>query len=318
MEKSVKEIHKDRIKLYNSSIENHKKYIDPSTGLFAVEHVENRACPVCSSDKSETIFSKEGGTYVICSKCRMVYINPVFTDAALTDYYQNNHAVQSEIVENDQDFYVSLYSKGLDSIEKNIKNRSAILDIGCSSGVFLDLALKRGWKTNGVELNEKEAEYASKKQHTIHNKLLQDVVFDVKFDAITMWDVFEHIKDGAYYLNYMKNLLSDGGVIFLQVPSSDSLAAKMLREKCNMFDGLEHVNLYGVKSLELLCERCGLKILGLTTVIPEIGVMNNYLNYDDPYLGGTDNKTNIPNVIDDKKLLDNLQGYKIQAVIGVK
>ncbi len=317
MSKTVKEIHEKRSILYNTSIDNHKKYINQDTGLFQSEFVEYRKCPVCGNSNDSKVFEKEGGIYVKCEDCTMVYLNPVFTDDALTDYYTNNHALQSEIVENDQEFYLSIYNKGLDCIEKENTNKKKILDIGCSSGVFLDLAKKNEWQTFGVELNQKEAEFALQKGHNIYNKLLEDIAFDIKFDTITMWDVFEHLKDGEYYLNLMKNLLTKKGNIFLQIPTSDSLAAKILREKCNMYDGLEHVNLYGVETIKKLANKCGLEVLSIQTVISEIGVINNYLNYDEPYLGSTLNRTYIPNLVNEEVLHANLQGYKIQVVLGV-
>ena len=315
MNQTVKELHEKRMKLWNTSIGSHKKYINMETGIFKEEFVEYRHCPVCSKDNYRAIFSKEGGTYVKCLGCGMVYINPVFTDDALKDYYEKNHSVQAQIVEEGDSFYKKIYTQGLDSIESVCKPGN-ILDVGCSSGVFLDLAKHRNWKTFGIELNVQEFNMALKKGHAVHNRLLENIRFDMKFTAITLWDVFEHIKDGEFYLNMMKTLLLENGVIFLQIPSSDSLAAKILQEKCNMFDGLEHVNLYGVNTIKLLAGKCGLDILNIQTVIPEIGVINNYLNYEDPYLGNTDNKTNIPGLIHEKELLEKLWGYKLQVVLG--
>ena len=181
----------------------------------------------------------------------------------------------------------------------------------------MDTAQKRAWNTYGIELNVKEFEFAKQKGHQVHNALLETLTFRDNFDTITMWDVFEHIKDGEHYLNMMKKLLKKTGVIFLQIPSSDSLAAKILQEKCNMFDGLEHVNIYGVSTITKLAQKCGLKILHIQSVISEIGVINNYLDYEHPYLGNTTNKTFIPNLIDENTLHQNLQGYKLQIVLGI-
>nr|NJM04384.1 class I SAM-dependent methyltransferase [Desulfobacula sp.] len=152
----------------------------------------------------------------------------------------------------------------------------------------------------------------------VYNKLLEDLRFEKKFNAVTLWDVFEHIKDGESYLDMMKNHLAEDGVIFLQIPSSDSLAAKILQEKCNMFDGLEHVNLYGAKTIERLADRCGLAVLDIQTVISEIGVINNYFSYEDPYLGDTDNKKEIPKLIGEDDLNKKLLGYKLQVILGVR
>eukprot|EP01156_Anaeramoeba_ignava_P017847 Anaeramoba_ignava/a90155_52.p2 GENE.a90155_52~~a90155_52.p2 ORF type:complete len:323 (-),score=-2.15 a90155_52:2987-3955(-) len=316
---TVKELHEKRMKMWDQSMENHKRYINPETGLFLDKYTKRRNCPVCDSNDHLVIFSKAGGTYVKCVNCDMVYLNPVFTDEAIVEYYQVNHTEQAEVVESDTDnFYINIYNNGLDDIQKSNPDISNILDIGCSSGTFLDLAAKRDITTFGVELNKAEFEFAKKKGHKVFNELLEKINFDKKFDAITMWDVFEHIIDGKFYLDLMKDMLSDKGVIFLQIPSSDSLAAKILREHCNMYDGLEHVNLYGVETIKHLVDKCGLEVISLKTVISEIGVINNYLNYEDPYLGSTTNKEFIPNLIDEKKLHETLQGYKIQIILGRK
>ncbi len=315
MEQTTKELHQQRVQLWDASMANHLKYIDKESGLFEAKWVEQRSCPVCQSNDYSKIFQKSGGEYVKYLKCYMIYANPVFSDIALIDYYQNNHTNQSQLVENDDSFYINLYNMGLCSIEKYTAN-SNILDIGCSSGVFLDSAKKRGWITSGIELNKKEFELTQKKGHKAYNALLENIEFDEKFSAITMWDVFEHIKDGKEFLSRVKKLLTNDGVIFLQIPSSDSLAAKILQEKCNMFDGLEHVNLYGVETIKLLAKKCGLKVIAICTVISEIGVINNYLSYENPYFGSTTNKDFIPNLIDEKTIHQNLMGYKLQVILG--
>jgi len=313
---TVKELHEKRMKMWDESIENHKKYIDSHTGLFSDKFTRIRTCPVCGSKNYTPIFSKEGGTYVKCKDCTMVYLNPVFTDEAIIDYYQTNHTEQSEVVESDTDnFYTVIYNGGLQTIKQNNPNIFKVLDIGCSSGTFLDLAKQQNLSTYGVELNKAEFEFVKKKGHTVFNELLENLSFDTKFDAITMWDVFEHIVDGEFYLNTMKNLLTENGVIFLQIPSSDSLAAKILQEHCNMYDGLEHVNLYGVETIKRLAKKCDLEVLNIKTVISEIGVINNFLNYENPYLGNTTNKEFIPNIIDEEKLHETLQGYKLQVIL---
>lgn len=317
MSQTIRELHEKRMKMWDASIISHMKYIDENTGQFRTEYTNMRNCPVCNSTNEIEIFYKEGGRYVKCQDCTMVYLNPVFKDSALQDFYETNHSLQSEIVETDVDeFYIGIYRQGIESIKIKNEKMKNILDIGCSSGVFLDIARKYNINTYGIELNKTEYLFAQKKGHKVFNNLLENIEFEQKFDAITMWDVFEHLKDGKFYLKLMKTLLNDNGVIFLQIPSSDSLAAQILQEKCNMFDGLEHVNLYGVETIKKIADLSGLKVLDIKTVISEIGVINNHLLYENPYLGTTKNRTSIENIIDEERLLQNLKGYKIQIVLG--
>jgi SAM-dependent methyltransferase len=302
--------------MWDAGMNRHAHYIDESTGLFSVKYTEDRPCPVCLKNLPIFMFNKAGGTYVKCSSCSMVYLNPVFTDHELIKYYQTNHSVQSEIVESDEDdFYSTLYSEGLDSMLVKGNLFTSILDIGCSSGVFLDIAAKKGLKTIGAELNESEFRIAEKKGHEVYNDTLENINFKQKIDIVCMWDVFEHIKDGEACLRSIKKILSKSGRLFLQIPSSDALAAKMLGAKCNMYDGVEHVNLYGVETIKKMANKCGFEVDSISTVISEIGVMNNYLNYDDPYLGATQNQSSVLGCIDEQSIHEKLLGYKLQVIL---
>ena len=72
----------------------------------------------------------------------MVYLNPVFKNKSLILHYKNLCDLQSAIIKNENRFYIKIYTKGLNAIEK-YKKRGSLLDVGCSSGYFLDLAKKK-------------------------------------------------------------------------------------------------------------------------------------------------------------------------------
>ncbi|WP_232225826.1 class I SAM-dependent methyltransferase [Leptospira broomii] len=310
----AKKLHEGRQFMYDAAKRYHDSFKDPKTGFFKSEYLEKRSCPVCLKDNERVIFNADGGVYVKCNECGMGYLNPVFTDDSLTKFYTGNNTVQSEVVENESDFYKKIYMKGLEALTPHTK-RGAILDVGCSAGGFLDIAKSNGWDTWGVELNEAEIAYTKKKGHKAFNQMLESIEFPIKFNAITLWDVFEHIKDGHKYLKLMKRLLAPDGVIFIQVPNFHALAARVLQEKCKMFDGLEHVNLYSPVTLKVIAEKNDFEIVSMSTVISEIPIVNNYLNYEDAYLGDIPHGGKVINLIDEKLLHENYLGYKIQAVL---
>ena len=67
--------------------------------------------------------------------------------------------------------------------------------------VFLDIAAGHGWETYGIEYNN-EKKLADKK-HIIFSQEIETLT-NLKFDVVTMWDVFEHIKDGNTCLKKIK------------------------------------------------------------------------------------------------------------------
>lgn len=315
--RTTRELHLERKEMWDASMQNHTRYLSAETALFDPQYLTQRACPACQTDETHFLFHKSGGTYVACEHCDMVYLNPVFKDDVLDDYYRNNHQLQGRVVSDDIGFYAALYKQGLQAIAHHTSS-GHILDIGCSTGIFLDIARESGWQCHGLELNHEEAQVARAKGHAIQKNPLDQATFDQPLDAITLWDVFEHIKDGFSLLAECRKRLSPAGIVFIQSPSRDALAAQILQSRCNMFDGLEHVNLYGMKSMQMLSEKAGFDIISFQTVISEIGVINNYLEYRDPYLGSSTNKKDIFGVMDEQWIHAHNRGYKFQICLRVK
>jgi hypothetical protein len=133
-----------------------------------------------------------------------------------------------------------------------------------------------------------------------------------------MWDVLEHIPDGISQLNLIREHLTKKGILFFQIPNSDSLAAKVLRQDCRMFDGLEHTNLYNPLTVRQIAESCGFTVKEMRSVISEIAVLNNYLDYENPYFGSSQYNRKVVNLLDDDFIHSNLIGYKLQVTLQKK
>ena len=311
----AKILHESRKKMYDQAEQYRNSFLDKKTGLINHKYLEKRVCPVCESTESREIFKKNGGTYVICEKCEMVFLNPVFKDDELVLYYQCNNSNQALAHNSEVDFYRRIYTSGLDLI-CNHKSSGDLLDIGCSSGLFLDVSAEK-FRAHGIELNKSEIEIARAKGHIVWDKPIEIVDFEGKdkFDVITLWDVFEHIKDGITYLSNLKSKVRSGGVVFLQIPSADSLAARIMREKCNMFDGLEHVNLYSRTTIRKAAEKAGYKVLGMVSVIDELKPLLNYLSYEDPYYGQFRDVSGVDFISKDL-IFSNMLGYKLQVLLS--
>ncbi len=317
-ERTPRELHSTRRKMWDASMSNHTRYIDPATGRFAERFTEMRPCPTCDGSSNRRLFDKSGGTYNRCLDCGMVFLGPVFRDEHLIAYYRGNHTVQSEIVEDDLAFYMRLYEEGLGSLPAPVLPAGRLLDYGCSTGVFLGLAADRGWDCSGIELNAAEAAIARERGFSVQELTLNAASSNEGFDAITLWDVFEHLKDGVGFLVECRRFLRPGGIVFLQTPNSASLAARILQGSCNVFDGLEHVNLYCHESLTVACERAGYELVAFRTIIDEIGVINNYLNFDDPYLGDTDDTVSVLGAFPRETILEHDLGYKFQVSLRMR
>ncbi|MDA9186628.1 class I SAM-dependent methyltransferase [Candidatus Pelagibacter sp.] len=273
--------------------------------------LERRKCPVCNIKNDDILFIKGGGTHKKCKKCEMIYLDPVFKDKSLEKFYKFNSDHQSLVSLNEKKFYYRMFLDGIKFIQKSKKIKT-LLDIGCSNGLSLDVSKRLKIKTYGLEINKKEAEIASKK-HIIFNESIFTFKEKMRFDTITMWDVIEHIKDVHRLLKKISSLLNKNGIFFFQTPKSNSLANSILHEKSNCFDGIEHVNLYSLKSLNIIAKKYNFKIISIRTVFSEIPIIDNYLNYENPYLGPSKTKK-IFGFMNEKKLHNLLLGYKFQVL----
>ncbi|MDH5573814.1 MAG: class I SAM-dependent methyltransferase, partial [Gammaproteobacteria bacterium] len=81
-----------------------------------------------------------------------------------------------------------------------------------------------------------------------------------KFDVITLWHVLEHIDDPVYLFNKLYNLLSDNGILVVQVPNSDSLGFKLGKQYWFHLDTPRHLIIYNKNSFNILCEKTGFSV----------------------------------------------------------
>lgn len=113
-----------------------------------------------------------------------------------------------------------------------------------------------------------------------------------------------------------KNYLSKDRLIFMQIQSCESLAARILRENCNVFDGVEHVNLYSESSIRKLSKACGFELINISDVISEEYPILNFINYEDPYTPKNKNtKLKKLNFFYKELILKEGLGYKKQIFL---
>lgn len=102
-----------------------------------------------------------------------------------------------------------------------------ILDIGCGGGLFLSLLKLRGAKVTGIELSDSRAHYA----RTRHGLEIYKVPIESDFwqqghthhfDAVTLWDVIEHVNYPFQTLQCGVNVLKPGGYLMIDTPCRDS------------------------------------------------------------------------------------------------
>jgi SAM-dependent methyltransferase len=131
-----------------------------------------------------------------------------------------------------------------------------VLDVGCASGLFLREALRAGWSAAGAEpsevLHARALDLLGTQAELCCCTLEHANFAPGSFDAITLWDVLEHVPEPVAFMRHCATLLKSNGKLFLNVPNLDSLEARVLGRKWPLLLA-EHLNYFNHKSLR----RCG-------------------------------------------------------------
>ena len=111
-----------------------------------------------------------------------------------------------------------------DLVTKHLANRQspAVLDMGCAFGAFLSV-LPGDWDRYGIDVSEYSIEQAKKMLPGVKlaSAILENCPFPGPFDAITAFDVVEHIPDIEAIREQIHDRLKPGGIFVFVVPVYD-------------------------------------------------------------------------------------------------
>ncbi|RPJ23505.1 MAG: class I SAM-dependent methyltransferase [Chloroflexi bacterium] len=148
-------------------------------------------------------------------------IRPEIDGSQLTD--QEAVYIETQLQANSQKF-----SHQVDILKKYLSLKNArVLDIGCGGGLFLSLIKREGASVAGIELSDSRAQYAATKHGLeIHKQPIESDFwqkgYENYFDALTLWDVIEHVNYPVQTLQGAVNVLKPGGLLLIDTPCRDS------------------------------------------------------------------------------------------------
>ena len=162
--------------------------------------------------------------------------------------------------------------KFLDQIRRRLNQSPSdirLLDVGCSSGAFLLSAVKLGFRAEGVEPSLQPVATAQAAGLNVRQGLLQDIGYaDGQFDAITLFEVIEHIKEPRSLLQECRRILRPGGILLIGTGNvaSWSMAANGANwEYLQIAKHGGHVSFFTPASITVLAKRCGFLVDAIKT-----------------------------------------------------
>lgn len=148
-------------------------------------------------------------------------------------------------------------------------NARSVLDVGCGVGGFLDYAVSQGVRAYGFDASQAQARRARQYHESVRccidvNEYISEFSLKHRVDYVTMWDVFEHIREPNQTLSGLRECLTRTGLLFISTPNGAVTILKiMLARLLGKAPGLipwEHVFYYSKRSLRIVLENNGFHV----------------------------------------------------------
>lgn len=255
-------------------------------------------CYLCGAKESTLQFDFRSRFVLKCNACGHIFNAPAPSAEVLKQFASQMY--QGGIMPESSDMYANCfkgykedkvildYRKTLSTLEKLIgftrSGTATLLDVGCGTGVFLDIARGRGWRTLGVDLSDYATRYARDefKLDVKTGDLLDEDYKNSSFDLITMWDFIEHVTNPIELIRRSYELLKPGGLILISTPNMGSFltdvcgiiysvnSGKVTKQIEKVYD-IFHLSYFSDVTLRKVFEQNGLSVI--------------YTKLSNPYLG---------------------------------
>jgi SAM-dependent methyltransferase len=179
-----------------------------------------------------TLYERHGHRLVRCPSCRLVFQDPQPSEAALARAYYHDlgfaRALEGEL----RPRALATARAKLERLRPGelLAAGARVLDVGCSSGAWLELAEEAGFEATGVEIGEATAAAARERGLDVITGTLAEALprlGDTHFDLITFWDVLEHLHDPRRELELARGLLAPGGLVAASFPNVEGLYPRL-------------------------------------------------------------------------------------------
>ncbi|MFH0779329.1 MAG: class I SAM-dependent methyltransferase [Parcubacteria group bacterium] len=231
-------------------------------------------CVNCHSSEYQSVTNKlrynKTGTVVKCQQCGLVRMAGALTfENKSPKFYQKQYAIeyhQGAKAELDSlfDSFLPVQQERIGKMRKYLKSSDSVLEIGSSTGYFLQAVKKHVRDVCGIEYNLREAEYATRVKgiRTSSQPLNRSEFADKKFDHICLFQLLEHVADPVEFLRDLKQYLTPTGLIHVEIPN-------VLDPLVSLFDNVEfrdffyqepHLYYFDPQTLAAVAAKTGLVI----------------------------------------------------------
>ena len=248
------------------------------------------SCPLCRSKRLKYLtdkvrFGKNADIY-FCQDCTLTFLDQKSLDFPKDFYEKEYHQTYITHVEpsalNPQNYYDKMIKATeiwAGKFNQMLTGKEVVLDLGCSTGHFINQVKERTRKIYGSDLNLKEVEFCKETlKLDVSNEPLEKRFKDGTFDYISMIFVLEHIAEPQEFLLKIKKLLNPEGKLVILVPNIQDALVNFydLPEFRDFYFCMEHLFYFNPETLGRLFNEVGME--SDIEVIQEYPI-TNHLNW---------------------------------------
>lgn len=228
-------------------------------------------CPACDASEFEAFvdgkdfhYGNEGTFHMDrCAGCGLWIQRPMPDREALAGFYpQDYYSFQSA-----QDGCWRRRVRRFFGLERHtylpdVPLPRRLLDVGCGAGHYILDLRRRGWDVSGIEPSSSAARAAQAAGlDVICGDIRSAKLQPSSFDVVRFNHSFEHVPDPVESLESVRGVLKREGYLFIGVPNTAGLWARIFREWWWYLGLPVHTFGFNPHNLRLLLERSGFEVV---------------------------------------------------------
>lgn len=226
-------------------------------------------CPSCGAAERSPVLGDHGGIAIVrCDGCSLVYATAGYAPRFLDDHYTDRarrappSARPSEPRPGSERKHhaIALYDRLTGGKLRPAPPGARALDVGCGTGLLLDLLRAEGYDTVGIERSGAAAEAIAAGHRVLAIDVEGDVALPERFALITLTHVLEHLRRPEDALRWVGAHLEENGVAIIEVPNWDDAARPLWGPRYRPLELGDHLSFFQRHTLAALATRAGLRV----------------------------------------------------------
>ncbi len=226
-------------------------------------------CPVCGGTDTSPRPVAWDVPIRACARCRSAFVWPRPEAHELRLRYEDEHRDGKWAEYFDQE-PPDVWSERIALLDRLTPERGRVLDVGCGAGQFLRAAAGHGWSTVGTELALPPLLDArrGRARSLLAVAEMSALRAAPDYDAVTFWDVLEHVPDPLTLLIEARRRLRPRGIVAATMPNAHGTTAWLHGGHWKYYDVAEYGHLFhlSLRGLSTLFRRAGLEVALARTI----------------------------------------------------